>query len=83
MGLFHTDHNPEIPAQFDAIINAGTTETESQFLDSLNEIVKMVEVEDSYGTNAKLKIYELLSQLANCSPSERSKYAGKIRKLLK
>ncbi|NCB33559.1 MAG: hypothetical protein EOM64_06710 [Erysipelotrichia bacterium] len=84
MGLFGgMKHDEEILKQFDEFISQGASETEIKFLDSMNAIVKLVENEDSYSTNEKLKIYDLFSQLSNCSPTERVKYAAKVRKLLK
>ncbi len=74
--------DPAVAAKFDEIFQQGMNQTESEFLDSLNIIVRMVEVNDVYGTNAKLKIYERLTQLANCSPADRHKYARKLRRAL-
>ena len=51
--------------------------------DSLNLIVKAVELDQTYSTDEKLKIYELLSQLSNCGPDQRDRYAKKLRKVLK
>ena len=68
--------------KFDEIFQQGMNQTESEFLDSLNIIVRMVEVNDVYSTNAKLNIYERLTQLANCSPADRHKYARKLRRIL-
>ena len=83
MGLLGgSKHDAEVQEQCDEIISQGASETESQFLDSMNTMVKLVENEDCYSTNDKLKIYDLFSQLSNCSPSERTKYAAKVRKLL-
>ncbi|MCH4208296.1 MAG: hypothetical protein LKF79_08620 [Solobacterium sp.] len=81
--MFGKKHNPDVVNQFDQMIIQGSSETEGQFLDSMNSIVKLVENEDSFSTNDKLKIYDLFSQLSNCSPSERTRYAKKVRKLLK
>lgn len=81
--MFGKKHNPDVVNQFDQMITQGSSETEGQFLDSMNSIVKLVENEDSFSTNDKLKIYDLFSQLSNCSPSERTRYAKKVRKLLK
>lgn len=72
----------EIRKRFMEVFEQGSSETESEFLDSLNEITTMVVKNETYSTNQKLKIYELLSQLSNCSPKERHKYAKKIMNTL-
>ena len=72
----------EIRKRFMEVFEQGSSETESEFLDSLNEITTMVVKNETYSTNQKLKIYELLSQLSNCSPKERHKYANKIMNTL-
>ncbi len=82
MGLFRK-HDGSIAKRFDEIFAAGAKQAESEFLDSLNEIVKMIEVDSSYSTNEKLKIYELLSLMNNSSATDRPKIAKKIRKALK
>ena len=82
MGLFKK-HDGSIAKRFDEIFEAGATQAESEFLDSLNEIIKMIEVDSSYSTNEKLKIYELLSLMNNSSSTSRPKIANQIRKALK
>ncbi len=82
MGLFRK-HDPKIAAQFAEIIEQGTNQSESEFLDSLNVITKIVETDDSYSTNQKLAIYELLSQISNCQPEQRQKYARRLMRKLK
>lgn len=83
MGLFSAKHDPRVVERFEQIIEEGKNLDEIEFLDRLNIIVQMVEVDDSYSTNQKLKIYELLSQISNCFPEERAKYARKLVKVLK
>ncbi len=83
MGLFHKAHQNGIAEAFDKVYAHGSHETESQFLDSLNLIVKAVELDQTYSTDEKLKIYELLSQLSNCGSDQRDRYAKKLRKVLK
>ena len=68
--------------KFEEIFQQGMNQSESEFLDSLNIIVRMVEVNDAYSTSRKLKIYERLTLLANCSPSDRYKYAKKLKRIL-
>ncbi|MCR5372266.1 MAG: hypothetical protein K6E41_02235 [Solobacterium sp.] len=68
--------------RFEEIFQQGMNQSESEFLDSLNIIVRMVEVNDAYSTGKKLKIYERLTLLANCSPSDRYKYAKKLKRIL-
>ncbi|HAE17548.1 MAG: hypothetical protein IKF00_03095 [Solobacterium sp.] len=73
----------EIVKVYDEIIANGLQETEDQFRASLNDVVRLVELEKSYSTNRKLDIYELLTQISNCTPKERERYGRKIRRLLK
>ncbi|MBQ9046898.1 MAG: hypothetical protein IJ120_03260 [Solobacterium sp.] len=81
MGLFHK-RNPKINSRFRELFDNGVNETESEFLDSMNEVVRMVEYDTEYTTNDKLKIYELMSQLCNCSSSDRHKFARKLKRIL-
>ena len=82
MGLFHK-HNNGIAEAFEKVMELGKRETESEFLDSLNVITRIVETDDSYSTNQKLAIYELLSQISNCQPEQRQKYARRLMRKLK
>ncbi len=82
MGLFRK-HDPAILAEFERVYQDGKHETESQFLESLNGFTVMIEKSKDYSTNSKLLIYELLSQISNCSPSERNRYYKKLKKALK
>lgn len=82
MGLFKK-HDGKIARAFQRIYEHGKESTESEFLDNLNLIIRAVETDDSYSTNEKLKIYELISQLSNCGPGERNKYALKLIRVLK
>lgn len=82
MGLFSKVDHIEIVKQFDEIMQNGTRLSEEEFLDSLNAVVKAVEVESTYSISKKLAIYEALSLLTNCSSSDRLKYAKKLRKKL-
>ena len=81
MGLFRK-HNNGIARAFEKVMEHGTRETESEFLDSLNLIVNAVVEDDSYSINEKLRIYELLTMIANCAPSQRKKYAKKLTRVL-
>ena len=83
MGLVGGKRHPEIVKLFDEIVQRGSQETEDQFRIHLNDVVRMVELDKNYSTNSKLQIYELLSQLSNCTPKERERYAKKLRKVLK
>jgi len=74
MGLFKKATIQVFAAAFDKVMEHGAKESESEFLDSLNLIVKAIEVDETYSTNEKLKIYELLSQLSNCEADERKRY---------
>ncbi len=81
MGLFHK-HNNGIAAAFRKVMELGQRETETAFLDSLNLITVAVEKDDSYTVNEKLKIYELLSMIANVAPTQRAKYAKRLERIL-
>ena len=83
MGLFSSKkHNPQIVKEFEALMVKGASESENEFLDSLNKITTAIEYDDSYSTNDKLKIYELISQISNCAASQRTKYAAQLKKKL-
>lgn len=83
MGLFSKHHDNGIAEQFQTLLQHATGMTETEFLDSMNIIIRAVEVDPSYSTNEKLKIYELISQISNCLPNERRKYAKKLLKALR
>lgn len=83
MGLFSKKHDGEVLERFDAILLQASSMTESEFLDSMNIIVCAVERDSTYKTNEKLKIYELISKISNCLPTERKSYAKKLRKALR
>ena len=72
------NRNSSIAREFERVYEEGKNLTELAFLQKLNEIVIMVAKDDSFSTNEKLKIYELLSQICNCLPQERPKYASKL-----
>ncbi len=81
MGLFHK-HNNGIAEAFDKVMELGKRESETEFLDSLNLITTAVEKDDSYTVNEKLKIYELLSMIANVSRDQRARYAKRLSRIL-
>ncbi len=83
MGLFSKKHDPAVVESFLNIMEQGASLEEVEFLDRLNMIVCTVERDDTYSTNEKLKIYELLSQISNCFPEERAKYAKKLVRVLR
>jgi hypothetical protein len=82
MSLFHK-HDGRIAQAFDEAFAQGRGESEREFIDSLNPIVVMVEEDAGYSTNEKLRIYELLSKMSNCTPEERPKYAKKLKRALR
>ncbi len=73
----------EVVKEFRRVYEEGAHETESEFLESLNAFTVIIEKSRDYSTNSKLKIYELLSQISNCSSNERDRYAKKLIKVLK
>lgn len=50
--------------------------------DKLNITMVAVEKDDDYTAKEKLKIYDLLSQITNCDPKERTKYMKKLGRVL-
>jgi len=82
MGLFKK-HTPGMVIAFDRVVEHGQQETENEFRDHLNLIINAVAKDDTYSINEKLKIYERMSQLSNCLPKERRKYAKKVHNALK
>ena len=83
MALFGKKHNPEILQLFDHIVKNGTHISEDEFRINLNDVTFLVEHDKTYSTDEKLKIYELISQMSNCTPGERGRYGRKLRKVLK
>ncbi len=83
MGLFGKKHNPEIIELFDHILKNGTHISEDEFRINMNDITYLVEHDKTYSTDEKLKIYELVSQISNCTPAERERYSRKLRRHLK
>ena len=81
MGIFHK-HDGRIAKAFEKVMELGKKETETEFLDSLNLITVAVQKDNSYTVNEKLKIYELLTMIANVAPAQRAKYANKLRRIL-
>lgn len=83
MGLFRKAHNNGLAAGFENMIRNGQNLSEMEFLDHLNEFTKQVIEDQTYSTDDRLAIYELLSQISNCSPADRMRYAKKMIRLLK
>ena len=81
MGLFRR-HDNNIAAAFEKVMEYGKYESEKEFVDSLNLITNEVAKSDDYSTNEKLKIYELLTIIANCSSRERGRYAKRLIRVL-
>lgn len=75
-------HNKQTSAQFEVNIDQAEKLTEQELMDAVNETVKCVELDSSYTTKQKLKIYSVLTSLSNCSERERKKYAKRVKKLL-
>ncbi len=82
MGLLRR-HDNNIALAFERVMEYGKTETEKEFVDSLNLITNEVAKSDDYSTNEKLKIYELLTIIANCSARDRTRYAKKLIRVLR
>lgn len=76
-------HNPEIVKTFNDNMKDCTKMKESDLLEKLAVTVRSLETDDSYNTNKKLKIYNLISQLSNCAENDRPKYVRRIAGLLK
>ncbi len=65
-----------------AIVKKSSDMDTTLFLDQINPIVLKVELDDTYKTNKKLKIFDLFTMISNCEVKERMKYAKKLAKLL-
>ena len=76
-------HDPNTAESFLKLMDGCGTMPENVFQDNLKPTVLAVELDDSYNTKEKLKIFSLLSSLSNCSENERQKYVKKIYKVLK
>ena len=76
-------HDPKTGAEFLRLMDGCTDMAENDFQNNLKPTILAVELDDSYNTNEKLKIFSLLSSLSNCSENERQKYVKKIYKVLK
>lgn len=57
--------------------------SDQEFVDALNPMIVKVELDESYKTDRKLKIFDLFTRISNCDARERVKYAKKIARLLK
>ncbi len=64
------------------VVKNSSTMTTQEFLDSLNPIIIKVEIDETYKTNRKLKIFNQFTMISNCEPKERMKYAKKLARLL-
>ena len=76
-------HDPSIEASFSDALAGSDKMEERDLLDALKPTIIVIEKDDSYSTNAKLKIFALITSLSNCAPKERPKFVKKISKALK
>lgn len=75
-------HNKQSAAKFETNMNGVESFNEQQLMDAVNKTVVDVELDDSYSTKQKLKIYAVMTSLSNCAEKERKKFAKKVKKLL-
>ena len=76
-------HNPQSRSQFDENMKGLEDFDEQTLLDRLNKTIVTVELDNSYNTDQKLKIYSLISTLSNSEGKQRKKIARKISRALK
>lgn len=76
-------HDQKTAEAFLKLMDGCESMPENVFQNNLKPTVLAVELDDSYNTKEKLKIFSLLSSLSNCSENERRKYVKKIYKVLK
>ncbi len=76
-------HNPQNRSQFDENMKGLEDFDEQTLLDRLNKTIVTVELDNSYNTDQKLKIYSLISTLSNSEGKQRKKIARKISRALK
>jgi hypothetical protein len=76
-------HDNKIAEKFQDSVKDLDSMSEQDLLDRMNETIKAVEVDDSYNTNDKLKIYSLITSLSNSEGNDRKKFANKIFKALR
>ena len=76
-------HDPKIRTDFLEATKGCEKMKESELTEALKPTVLIIEKDDSYSTNAKLRIFSLLTSLSNCAERERPKYVKKIAAALK
>jgi hypothetical protein len=76
-------HDPVIAAEFTELMTDVEKLSEADLLERVNKTVLKVEMDDTYSTKAKLKIFSLITYLSNCTERERKKYVRKISRALK
>jgi len=76
-------HDNKIADKFQDSVKNLDSMSEQELLDRMNETIKTVEINDSYNTNEKLKIYSLITSLSNSEDNDRKKFANKIYKALR
>lgn len=76
-------HDPNIQLSFLKAMEGCEKMGEAALQEALNPTILIIEKDDSYSTSAKLKIFSLLTSLANCAPKERPKYVKKTGAALK
>ncbi len=72
----------ELAQRLQQIVFENNTTTMKDFIDALNPIIVEVELNESYSTAVKLKIFDLFTKMCNCEGRERKKYANKAARLL-
>lgn len=76
-------HDNKIADKFQDSVKNLDSMSEQELLDRMNDTIKTVEINDSYNTNEKLKIYSLITSLSNSDDNDRKKLASKIYKALR
>lgn len=76
-------HNPQNVETFLHDMEGFESFDEDMLLQKVQPSIITVEVDDTYSTKQKLKIFEQFSMLTNCPTKERKKHVKKIGKLLR
>lgn len=76
-------HNPENAEAFRTAMVTINEMSEHELFVALRPVIAKIETDDTYNTDAKLKIYALLDSLTNCSGKDRKKWAAKVERALR
>lgn len=75
-------HNPDIQNEFEINMEGYEQFTEEDLVERLNPTILSVEKAENYSIKQRLQIFDLITQISNCSVRERKKFIKKLRKTL-